>query len=79
MFSMQHCILYECGMCGSNHRAEADRRPLWLCAECIDKVYWATGADPLERYRQLADFAAEHGLAAEQEFYEKCIRTITGR
>jgi predicted Zn-dependent protease/phosphatidylglycerophosphate synthase len=53
MFSIQHCTAYECGMCGSNHREESDRRPLWFCPECQAKVCWATGADPATRYRQL--------------------------
>lgn len=32
MFSMLHCILYQCNMCGSNHREESDRRPIFLCS-----------------------------------------------
>ena len=34
MFSMLHCTAYECCMCGSNHREESDRRPVYLCPEC---------------------------------------------
>jgi len=69
MFSMQHCILHQCGMCGSNHQAESDRRPLWFSAECEAKVWWATGAAPAERYRKLADFCRRNGLKPEADFY----------
>jgi len=78
MFGMQHCIRYECNLCGSNHREECDRRPLALCPECVCKVCWATGADPVERYRKLAAFCRKNGLKAEAAFYEKSLRTLRG-
>lgn len=77
MFSMLHCTAYECGMCGSNSRAESDRRPLGLCPECMAKVCWATGADPAERYNKLAAFCKERGLEPQAEFYEECISILT--
>ena len=76
MFSMEHCIAYQCGMCGSNHREESDRRPLWLCPECMAKVCWATGADPAARYEKLAAFCNANGLKAEEEFYRKSLATL---
>ncbi len=79
MFSMQHCTLYECNMCGSNNRPESDRRPLACCPECVAKLWWITGADPVARYRKLAEFCREQGLASEQEFYEKAIKALERR
>lgn len=76
MFSMQHCTAYECGMCGSNHREESDRRPLWFCPECQAKVCWAAGADPATRYRQLAEFCRTNGLDAEAAFYAGSARLL---
>lgn len=76
MFSMLHCTAYQCNMCGSNHREEADRRPVASCPECVAKIWWASGADPLERYRRLADFCETHGLKQELELYRKSIRAI---
>lgn len=78
MFSMYHCIAYNCCMNGSNHRAEADRRPLALCPECVAKVWWIIGCDPAERYRKLAAFCRKCGLTAEAAFYEKSLKAITG-
>lgn len=71
MFSILHCTKYECCMCGSNHREESDRRPLWFCPECVAKVWWATGADPVKRYADLAEFCAGHKLTEEGRFYTK--------
>lgn len=71
MFSMQHCTRYECGMCGSNHRAESDSRPLWFCPECMAKVCWATRTGPLDRFRSLARFCEENDLVAEAAFYRR--------
>jgi archaemetzincin len=78
MFGMLHCTAYECCMCGSNHREEADRRPLACCPECVAKVWWATGAEPVERYRKLAEFCTEHGLQPEAEFYERSLAALAG-
>lgn len=73
MFSMYHCIKYECCMCGSNHREESDRRPLWLCPECMAKVCFATKYDPVDRFRSLAEFCGKNGFDIEKYFYEKSI------
>lgn len=78
MFSILHCTRYECVMCGSNHREESDRRPLWCCPECMAKVCWATGADPAERYRKLAAFCKDNGFKTEEEFFGKSIKALGG-
>jgi archaemetzincin len=77
MFSMHHCTAYECNMCGSNHREEADRRPIACCPECVAKIWWATAADPVERYRSLAEFCKDHGFTAEHELYLSSIKALT--
>ncbi len=79
MFSMKHCILYECGMCGSNHREESDRRPVWFCPECVAKVWWATGADPVRRYGQLEKFCEKNGLKEEARFFKKSATALGGK
>ena len=78
MFSMQHCTFYECNMCGSNHREEADRRPLWLCPHCLAKLCHATGADPVQRFKDLLAFSQREGLKPEQEFYAKSLAILEG-
>ncbi len=76
MFSMLHCTAYECDMTGSNNREESDRRPLWLCPECMAKVCWATKTNPVQRYRKLAQLCREYGLTREAAFYEESAKTL---
>jgi archaemetzincin len=78
MFSMLHCIAFECNMCGSNHRAESDARPLALCPECLPKVCWATRSDPVDRFRKLIEFSKEQGLKEEEAFYRKSLTALGG-
>lgn len=76
MFSIKHCTAYECNMCGSNHREESDRLPLYLCPQCHSKVCWATGADPIQRFRRLAAFCQLHELKAEAEYFNKAAAAL---
>jgi archaemetzincin len=78
MFSMLHCTAYECNMCGSNHRVESDRHPLWLCPVCLAKLTWATRAEPIPRYQRLAAFCTENGFTEEAEFFRRSITALKG-
>jgi archaemetzincin len=71
MFSALHCTAYECNMCGSNSLDESDRRPLALCPQCLAKLVWATGVDPVDRFDKLAAFCNKVGLDHEAAFYER--------
>ena len=54
MFSIEHCIDYECLMNGSNSLEESDRQVTVLCPVCLQKLHHALGFDVLGRYRKLA-------------------------
>jgi archaemetzincin len=69
MFGLRHCIVFECGMNGSNHQDESDARPLWFCPEDEMKVWWACRIDPAVRYDRLAEYAGAHRLSAEVRFW----------
>src|SRR5690606_25214957 len=56
MFSMRHCIKYECLMSGTNHLGETDRRPIDACPECTAKICWLSDISAADRYRKLAEF-----------------------
>ncbi|MHC4406933.1 MAG: archaemetzincin [Planctomycetota bacterium] len=79
MFSIPHCTLFECNMCGSNHRAERDRLPLALCPQCLAKLAWATKLDAEDRFEKLIAFCRAKGLKEEQEFYEKSLAAMRGK
>ncbi len=67
MFSMRHCIKYECLMSGTNHLDETDRRPLDTCSECTMKIAWAMKYGPAERYKNLAGFWSKQGRQHEEK------------
>jgi archaemetzincin len=69
LFAMKHCTAYECVMAGTNHLAETDEAPLWLCPECLAKLVWATGIAPRDHYQHLAEFCDEQGLAEQARFF----------
>ena len=79
MFSIEHCVFYECLMCGSNSLEEADRRPLCLCPQCLAKLCYATGADPEKRFQALIDFGQARGLKEEADFWQKSLDAIQKR
>lgn len=79
MFSMHHCIFYECAMNGSNHRKESDERPLWLCPICLRKLFWALDFDLLKRYKNLGKISEEFGFETEKVFFEKSIQVLEKR
>ena len=64
-FSLPHCVRFECVMNGSNSLAESDRAPIELCPDCLRKLAYALGFEPLARYRALGSFFARSGLGAE--------------
>lgn len=76
MMSMTHCTAFACSMCGSNSMSESDRRPLALCPECMAKVCWATGTEPVERYRKLAGFCRTHGLRREAARFGQFLKAL---
>jgi archaemetzincin len=76
MFSMQHCIQLECNMNGSNNLPESDRHPLEVCPNCLAKLCYATGAEPIARFKKLAEFCKTNGLAKEAEFYETSLTKL---
>lgn len=79
MLGIWHCTAFECGMNGSNHRAESDSRPLGFCPECEMKVWWACRLDPAARYARLAEFAAAHGLVEDERHWRASLDAVRGR
>lgn len=76
MFTLLHCTAYNCCMCGANNLEEADRRPLYLCAECMPKVCWATGSDPMAPLTALHAFCRKHGFQKEAKYFQQAMQAI---
>jgi archaemetzincin len=62
MFSLHHCVRYECLMNGSNSLEEMDRSPAFLCRVCLKKLAYNLRFDVRARYRRLRAFYARQGL-----------------
>jgi len=71
MFSMHHCIAWNCVMSGSNHLGETDYHPIDACPECMAKVCWFSHVSPADRYKKLAAFCRANGLEKEAADFDK--------
>lgn len=76
MFGLPHCTYFSCVVAGSNHQAEADRRPLHPCPVCLRKLHHAIGFDPAKREEDLAAVLRELGIADEAAWSERRARWI---
>ncbi|MEL7496486.1 MAG: archaemetzincin [Planctomycetota bacterium] len=76
MFSMSHCTNARCNMQGSNSLTESDTQPLHLCSQCQAKTAYATGADPVERFKKLKALCEKHGFEDEVKHYESVIERL---
>ena len=76
MFSIQHCIKYQCNMQGSNSLDESDEQPLYLCPQCHAKILYATGCEPVDRYKKLVEFCEKHELKDQREYFQQAISRL---
>jgi len=76
MFSLAHCIYFQCLMNGSNHLQESDARPLSLCPVCLRKLQFSIGFDVVDRYQKLLDFYKGVGFENEAGWVSKRLKWI---
>lgn len=76
MFSVSHCVRYECCMNGSNSLEEMDRQPPFLCPVCLKKLAWNLGFDVRARYRTLRAIYADEGLAEQTRWIDARLERI---
>jgi archaemetzincin len=75
---MLHCTAHPCNMNGSNHLAESDRQPMWLCPQCAAKLCEATDADPEQRCRELIRFFEKVEFDEEARFQRSSLAAMRG-
>jgi archaemetzincin len=73
MYGLTHCTFFDCGLNGSNHLEEADRRPIYLCPVCLRKLQWSSDFDPLQRYYSLDEFYRAFRYEDAAEFVRRRI------
>lgn len=76
MFSMKHCVYFECNMAGSGSLEESDRHPLYLCPECLAKLHWSVRPDQQQRMKNLAAFCETHGLSDAADYYNNAAAVL---
>lgn len=68
IFSIHHCITWQCVMNGANSLREDDEHPMHLCPIDLKKLQWSIGFDWLARYDRLREFYVKHGLKSEADW-----------
>jgi len=76
-FAMRHCARSLCLMNGRASREENDRKPVWLCAECLAKASVATGMSPGKHVRGLSLYFTDRGLSREAGHYRKAAKIVS--
>jgi len=71
MFSLPHCTAYHCLMNGVGSLDELDRSTLWLCPDCLRKLYFSIGFDFSKRYDELRAFHAARGASQETDWIDR--------
>ncbi len=74
MFSIKHCVTYNCMLNGSNSEYESDHNPLYLCPLCLAKLCWNLNIDPAVHMQRMADFWEKEKIFATSNFYKKCLK-----
>lgn len=77
MFSLEHCIFFQCVLNGSNHFQESDSRPLTLCPVCLRKLQLSIGFDVVDRYGSLLRMYRKISFDNEARWVAKRLRSIS--
>lgn len=76
MYGIEHCLVAQCGMNGSNSIMETDRAPLAFCPECAAKLWHTTGLAPKPWFASLEAFGKQHGLKDEAELWHRSCEAL---
>lgn len=79
MFSIKHCVTYNCMLNGSNGEYESDHNPLYLCPLCLSKLCWNLGMDPADHMRRMAAFWKKEKIFHTAAFYQKSLKYTLGK
>jgi archaemetzincin len=73
MFTLQHCVKYDCCMNGGNNLAELKRQPVYFCPDCLDKICWNRKESVKDNLLRSRQFWKEESNAELTDFYTKNI------
>lgn len=78
MFGLHHCRRYQCVENGSNHLGESDAQPVFLCPDCLRKLHWNLGFDPVGRYEKMLAFWDGEGFDEESAWLRRRLKVLRG-
>jgi archaemetzincin len=76
IFSIRHCLDYQCAMARSNHLRDLDKHPVHFCPTCTAKVCTNLRIDLVEHYKGLKLFWQKNGFDEQALFCEKVHKII---
>lgn len=76
MFSIRHCVKYECCMNGSNNLFEMDNRPTYFCPDCLRKLSWNLKQDMSQNLTRVRSFWVEEKNYKLVQFYDRSIQAL---
>ncbi len=76
MFSIKHCLTYNCLMNGSNSDYESDQNPLYMCPLCLAKLCWNLDITPLAHFQKMKEFWEKEKIVDASGFYSDCIKKL---
>ena len=65
MYNIDHCIDFNCLMCGFGCTSELENWSMTMCPNCINKLYLVSRFDVSKRHRELMNFYLEHDMTNE--------------
>jgi archaemetzincin len=76
MFSLRHCVKYECCMNGSNNLFELDDRPTYFCPDCLAKYCWNFKQPAALHLNRVKSFWQEEKNTQLTQFYNQSLEAL---
>ena len=76
IFSLRHCVDYQCAMARSNHLRDLDKNPVHFCPTCTAKICTNLTIDLAEHYKNLNFFWQKNGFDEQALFCEEIQKVI---
>lgn len=76
ILTMEHCIVYECSLNGSNSLPESDSKPLHLCSDCLQKHCWNLRLPPIPHLQKLLQFYQKQGFEEDARWCSDAIAAL---
>ncbi|MEP7317931.1 MAG: archaemetzincin [Panacibacter sp.] len=76
MFSLPHCVKFECCMNGSNTLRELNSHPTYFCPDCLAKICWNLKQDVKTNLNRIQNYWIQSGDTLMAEVYTKSLKQL---